>query len=291
MAPAEQAANAENIRLPTRPGIPLMVRTGALAAIPFKRSEESIVTRSYRFSITAAGLLAGLFCLCSISSQAQTGKSKAKTKPITAAELKKLDSKLEEVQGSFLRDTASIIKGYEDGGQYERAKILLEVLRKLDPKNEQIKKKLEQLDEQILDSSEFDLELDPSKGWQPIGSVTKERLIRIEVDGDYKVIATLTIGPDGVPVKDPVNDMVASAPLGAVVAMIVPPAGTPNAGGGGGGQGGQGRQQNNNAFTVGAKYEQSAARDGTLMLKVNVPQGSKCTGKLKVSVGGVLRST
>jgi len=246
------------------------------------------VTRLFRLSMILASILAVAATLWlgqTSLALAQTGKSKAKPKPISPTDLKKLDAKLEEVQGSFLRDTASIIKGYEDGGQYDRAKILLEVLQKLDPKNEQIKKKLEHLDDMILDSSEFDIDLDPGKGWQQVGLVVKERLVRVEVDGDYKLISTLTVGPDGVPLKDPVNDMVASAPLGAVVAIIMPPTGTSTAGNN------NNNQKQPNAFTVGAKYEQAAARDGMLLLKVNVPQGTKCTGKLKVKVGGVTRST
>lgn len=220
--------------------------------------------------------------------QAQPPKSKVKSKPITPAELKKLDSKLEDVQRSFLKDTESIIKGYEEGGQFERAKILLEVLRKLDPKNEQIKKKLEQLDDQILDSSEFEMDLDPGKPWQQVGLVVKDHPLRIETEGDYKFVASLPVTADGFPSKDPANDMVGSAPLGAVVAIILPPGGNAAAGGTGGNNN---RDQKPNAFHVGAKFEQATPRDGILLLKVNVPPGSKCTGKLKVKVGGVTRST
>lgn len=256
------------------------------------------MTRFSRLS-AAAEAIAAIIGMVWLSAQspveAQPGKSKAKPKPLSAAELKKLDSKLEDVQRSFLKDTESIIKGYEDGGQYERAKILLEVLLKLDPKNDTIKKKLEQLDDQILDSSESDMDLDAAKGWQQVGIVSKDRLIRIEVEGDYKFVASLPAAPEGFPTKDPANDM-ANAPLGAVVAIIVPPTGfpPPNTGAGGGGTaGGGGGNRNNqpNVFTVGAKYEQTAQRDGILMLKVNVPPGSKCTGKLKVKVGGITRST
>ena len=253
--------------------------------------EESIVTRLSRFSlfgVCAIALLSVVYLSQDSVVRAQTSKSKSKPKPVNPTEVKKLDTRLEEVQRSFLKDTDSIIKGYEDNGQFDRAKVLLEVLQKLDPKNELIKKKLEHLDDQILESTEFDLDLDPSKSWQPVGLVVKDRLYRIEVDGDYKFITTSTVGPEGFPTKDPANDMV-SAPLGAVVAVIVPPGGATAGGGGGGGGGGNNRQPN--AFFVGAKLEQAAQRDGMLLLKVNVPAGSKCTGKLKVKVGGVNKST
>ena len=261
---------------------------------PSSRSEESIVTRVSRSVVLTALISAALGSLWIAQTQvlAQPGKSKAKPKTISPAELKKLDARMEEVQRSFLKDTDSIIKGYEDAGQFDRAKILLEVLLKLDPKNDQIKKKLEQLDNQILDSSEFDMDLDVSKAWQQVGMVAKDRLIQISVEGDYKFVASLPTGPDGFSTKDPANDMV-GAPLGSVVAIIIPPGGSAAAGGGGsgGGGGGGGNQKQPNAFFIGTEYKQAAQRDGMLLLKVNVPAGSKCTGKLKVKVGGVTRST
>jgi len=259
-----------------------------LTGSSFPRSKESAVTGLLRWSVSVCGLLVAVtFWTAAVPAQPSPAKSKAKSKPISPAELKKLDSRLEEVQRTFLKDTDSIIRGYEEGGQYDRAKILLEVLLKLDPKNEVIKKKLEQLDDMILDSSESEMELDASKGWQQVGLVTKDRLIRIEVEGDYRFVASLPATADGFPTKDPANDM-AGAPLGSVVAIILPPTG---AGGGGGGRDGGNAQRQPTPFFVGAKFEQQVQRDGMLLLKVNVPPGSKCTGKLKVKLGGVTRSS
>ena len=266
-----------------------MVWYSGHSKLSLNRSKEFMVIRYSRLSMLAACaalVITSLWISHESLVLAQPPKSKVKSKPITPAELKKLDSKLEDVQRSFLKDTESIIKGYEEGGQFERAKILLEVLRKLDPKNEQIKKKLEQLDDQILDSSEFEMDLDPSKPWQQVGVVVKDHPLRIEVEGDYKFVASLPATPNGFPTKDPANDMVGGAPLGAVVGIILPP-GTAADGAGGNNN----RDQKPNAFHVGAKLEQPTPRDGILLIKVNVPPGSKCTGKLKVKVGGVTRST
>lgn len=249
------------------------------------------MTGAFRWSLLAGGVIVAAAVGTSHLAAQPPGKSKAKPKTISPAELKKLDSRLEDVQRSFLKDTESIIRGYEEGGQFDRAKILLEVLLKLDPKNEIIKKKLEQLDDMILDSSESDMELDASKGWQQVGMVVKDRLIRIEVEGDYKFVASLPATPDGFPTKDPANDM-AGAPLGSVVAIILPPGGSGGStAGGGGGNGGNNQQRQPTPFYVGSKLEQAAQRDGMLLLKVNVPPGSKCTGKLKVKVGGVTRAS
>jgi hypothetical protein len=251
-----------------------------------RRSEELIVIRLVQPSLLAAlGLTIASVAWFTAGSfvQAQTGKTKIKPKPATSAEVKKLDAKLDEVQNSFLRETASLIKGYEDTGHPDRAKVLLEVLQKLYPKDEQIKKKIDQLNDQMLDQSEFELDLDPAKPWQQVGLVVKDRPMRIEVEGEYKFVASIPVGPDGFSVKDPATDLVGGAPLGAVIAVILPPGGAGNNGGG--------NQKPPNPFTVGTKLEQGAQRDGMLLMKVNVPPGSKCTGKLKVKVSGVNKAT
>jgi hypothetical protein len=37
---------------------------------------------------------------------------------------------------------------------------------------------------------------------------------------------------------------------------------------------------------VGSKYERPADQDGLLYLKVNVPPGAKCTGRLEAKISG-----
>jgi hypothetical protein len=40
---------------------------------------------------------------------------------------------------------------------------------------------------------------------------------------------------------------------------------------------------------VGSQYEKPADRDGVLFLKVNVPPGAKCTGRLTALVSGATK--
>ena len=44
-------------------------------------------------------------------------------------------------------------------------------------------------------------------------------------------------------------------------------------------------------FAVGAAYDRPAERDGILYLKVNVPPGSKCTGRLQARITGADKSS
>jgi len=215
---------------------------------------------------------------------AQPPTAKPKMKPLGVLEVKRLDAKTEEIRQSFLEETTRLIRSYEEGGQFDRARMLLEGLQKLDPQNEPIQKKLGELTEQLLDANEFEIEIDPGKPWQPIGMVTKDRPLRISVAGEYKLATTLSTGPDGVSSKNPAEDLIASVPLGAVMAVIsIPVAAGATA------DGNKSNDKQPKPFSVGSHYEKNSDREGMLYLKVNVPPGSKCTGRLTARISGAIQ--
>jgi hypothetical protein len=213
--------------------------------------------------------------------RAQAPASKAgprgKAKPGNPQDLKRLDARLDEVRDEFLRETTTLITSYESLGQYDRARMLLESLQRLDPRNEPIKAKLGELTEKILESTEVPVELVPGAAWLPAGPVTKDRPIRIRVAGDYRMMLTTELGPEGA-VAGPGDDFVTSVPLGAVMGVIAPP--------GSAGQPGSQGDRPPRPFAVGESYEKPADRDGVLFLRVNVPPGAKCTGRLTARVSG-----
>ena len=210
----------------------------------------------------------------------KAGSGKTTTKGVNPLEVKRLDAKLDEVRESFLRETTTLILSYDRLGQFDRAKTLLESLQKLDPRNEAVKTKLADLNQKIVDVNEFEIEIDPEKSWQAIGTVTKDRPLRIRVAGEYKLsIVSLMIGPEGAPTASLVDDLVAHVPLGAVMGVIMPAG---SIGTGGGNQ----NEKPPQPFTVGISYEKPADRNGVLYLKVNVPPGAKCTGEISVKVSG-----
>jgi hypothetical protein len=202
----------------------------------------------------------------------------ADTKPVSPAEVAKLDAKVKDVSESFLRDTTALISSYEDIGEYERAKVLLEALRKLNPGNEAVKKKLADLDRRQLDAGEFAVEIDPGKPWVAVGVVRKDRLVRIRVTGEYRFTASATVGANGMAAKDPASDLVPGVVLGAVLGVIAPPAAAADQ---------PGRPPK--PFLVGSEYERPADADGILYLKANVPVDTKCTGRLEALVSGATK--
>lgn len=223
--------------------------------------------------------------LCSLlAASAVAAEPTPKQKPPSPAEMRRLDAKLAAVSESFLRDTTTLIASYENAGQFDRAKLILEVLQKLDPKNEAIQAKLKMLNERIMEATLQDLDLDADAQWTAIGRVVKGRPIRIEASGEYKVTATVETGPAGMPSANPVTDLVAGVPLGALMGVILPA--TDTSGGESQQPAGNQQAQQPRPFAVGAAYDRPADRDGILYLKVNVPAGSKCTGGLKARVSG-----
>ena len=232
---------------------------------------------SFGALLARRGVAAG-WCVLAVLVGTVAAQPAAKSRPKPNPEVKKLDSKMEKVKDSFLKDTEQLIKSYEDAGSFDRARTILEALQKLYPQNEKINIKLEQLAAQSLDASEIDFDLDAGKSWQEVGPVGKDRTIRIRVSGDYKLTtAPLTTGPDGLAGENPERDLLPHVPFGAVMGAIIPP---PSPGS---------TEKPPKPFLVGSSYERPADRDGVLYMKVNVPPNSKCVGKLQVKVGGTLQ--
>uniref|UniRef100_A0A7C4LN11 Uncharacterized protein n=1 Tax=Schlesneria paludicola TaxID=360056 RepID=A0A7C4LN11_9PLAN len=207
---------------------------------------------------------------------AQTSSTKAKTKPKTTGKVnvKELDVRAVEMQKNLLRDATEIARGYEEAGEYERAKWLLEVLQKLDPKLPGLKEKIDQLTEKMLESSEFEVELDVSRGWTiPIGLVHKDKIVRIEANGDYEFAVALRTTADGLPTDDNGNDLVGGIPVGALMGMIVNPE----------------NRKPGKPFEIKSKREWTPQQTGLLRLNINLPNGHKSSGKLKVKLSGVTR--
>jgi len=212
--------------------------------------------------------------------QAQSSKAKPRTaKPLSPNEAKQIDARLEKLQETFSSESTAIIDGYERSGQYERAKLLLEVLLKLDPKNESVKNRLTELDEKILERTELDQKLNAGADWTLVGTVQKDKPARVEAAGEFKLnLAATTLTADGFAQEDVMHDMAPRVPLGALMGMIVTEAN-------------QKEKKPPEPFAIKSKHDFTPKQDGQLYLKVNVPPGAKCIGDLRIKLNGVSRGT
>lgn len=203
------------------------------------------------------------------SAVAQTGKSKTKVSPTA---VRQLDTRVTELQGRILKDAIDIAKGYEDAGEYDRAKWMLEVLEKLDPKLPGLKEKLRNLTDKSLEATEFSVDLDASKGWSPaVGTVETGRLVRITADGTYKLVTTTNATADGLPVDESGAGLVPGAAIGALVGVITDPK----------------TRKPGKPFEIKAEREWTPRESGLLQLKLNLPSDHKSTGKITVRCAGV----
>lgn len=224
-------------------------------------------------------LVAGVAMVtASATAKAQPPRSPAR-KP-SPAELRRLDSKLQEVHGLFVRETADLVSSYEVLGQFDRAKAIVEALGKLDPENESVKAKIAELEKQMLEAGVFEVDLSPGAGWQAIGGVTKGDVLRVQVSGDYRFQVAGSTNAAGLTGDSPETDFMRGIPLGAVMGVIAPasPPGSEKK-----------DEPKPRPFVVGASYDTRAESDGVLYLKANLPPGTKCTGKLQAVITGPKR--
>ena len=232
-----------------------------------------------RFGVISTALILATFVgwyatVPSVLAQSAKAKSKA-PKPLSANEAKKIDIRLEKLQETFATESTAIIDEYENSGQFERAKFLLEVLLKLDPKNDALKKRISDLDERILKRLELDQKFNTAGDWTLMGSVQKDVPARVEAAGEYKLnLVATNISPDGFPTEDIMRDLVGRVPAGALMGMIVTEAN-------------EKEKKPPEPFAIKSKHDFTPKHDGQLYLKVNVPPGAKCIGDLKLKLNGI----
>lgn len=244
------------------------------------------MARHQRLGTVLAGLATALIVVLMMPvsfSQAQSAKSKSKTvKPLSPGDAKQFDARLQKLQDTFETESKAIIEGYEKSGQYDRAKFLLEVLLKLDPKNEEFRKKIDDLNEQSLKTTEFEMKFDTNSEWTPVGNVQKDRPVRIQASGDYKFMVTASnLSAEGFPTKEIMTDLVGGVPTGALMGMIVTDENRDN----------KPDRKTPDVFAIRSKHEFTPKKDGVLYLKINAPSGSKCIGDLKLKLNGVGRAS
>lgn len=208
----------------------------------------------------------------SLAQSSSRSKQKSSRKS-SAAPVKVLDVRAERAIESFVREAADVAREYEDAGQLDKAKTMYESILSFNPETPGLKQKIEDLEEQLLESNEVELEIDTSRSWS--GSqvlVFKGKPIRIQATGTYKFNATAELDPQGYPDDDPVKDELApGVSVGALMGLMAT------------------KEKPGKPFEIGLQRDFTPKEDGTLFLKVNVPPGSKCSGKLTVRISGYVR--
>ena len=191
---------------------------------------------------------------------------------------KSVDVKVKKFRESFVRQAAGLARSYEESGNLVKTRQMLELILKFDPEVRGVRDKIKQIDEQMLSANELEAEVDVSKGWgQPVAAVFKGQPLRIQAAGDFRFVASLSIGPAGFPVADTARDMAGGIRCGALIGVVVPP---PKAGK---------RPKPGKPFLVGGGGTITTKENGLLFLKINAPAGHKCNGRVQVRMTGNVR--
>jgi hypothetical protein len=217
----------------------------------------------------AVGLL-GLVVLAPASASGQAGGKKS------AAATRTLDATAQKLEAEFLNGVADLATSYEEAGDKDKAKAMLQAILRLRPDAETVKEKLKELEESVFADQQEMLDLDMSKGWVSTGMVVeKGKKLRLESAGSYKLIVNDSLGPEGYQ-SDSDEVFFDGAPMGALIGMVIPPGSVASHTKGKGPQ----------PFMVGDKKELGPQVSGLLVLRVNAPPGAKCVGRLKVRLSG-----
>ncbi len=202
--------------------------------------------------------------------KSKTAKKSARAKGKPLANTRSLDIKADQIQSSFTKEAEDLAGQYYDAGHLDKARSLLQAILAVNPDAPNIKKKLELVNEGLMNSNDVEVEVSPAQPWKSSGAIVLGKdALRIKAEGTYRFeVGASGVGPAGFPDRDVAEDMVSGIPCGALMGMIVT-------------EGKAGKP-----FFIGETLDFTPKEGGRLMLRVNAPPGNKCTGKLRVTISG-----
>ena len=211
---------------------------------------------------------------------AQAGRPKKKSKKnsseaeLSKEEIQEMDAQANKIKEDFVKQMATLATDYANGGEYEKSKAILRKLKEIAPEISGVKEKIQKLNQALMSKNEMMIDFKvTSGGWgSPLGFVTEDKKIRIQVDGKYKFISSALLSPEGFPTsKPPKIGMSADIPCGALMGIVVNKGKKPS-----------------KPFYIGFGRDFTPKKSGVLFVKVNVPPGSKCIGKMKIQLSGAI---
>jgi len=201
------------------------------------------------------------------------GQQQKKAAPKRTANTQLLDVKAQRLQNDFTKQAEDLASEYFEAGSLEKAKSLLQSILALEPERQEIQQKLKIIEDTIISSNEFEVDVNAANPqWEPVALLFEGRPIRIKSEGSYRWQVTSTVGPAGYPTKDPIRDMAAGLPCGALIGMVV-----------------DAKKNPGRPFLIGEGTDFTPKTDGILLVRVNTPPDSKNNGRLKVTLSGYVR--
>lgn len=217
----------------------------------------------YRLHICFLALL-----LAVNSATAQSSRnSKRSTDPPSE---KSLELRLEKAEEALVDEYKSVVVEFYNQGNKEKAMDMLRRLKTLNPNLNGLNDRIKSINEELMRENSNAIKIDLRKSWQFIGDVAADRPFRLGAKGEYKLTVTTVVGVDGLVVEKENKDYLPTAPLGCLLGVTVI-------------DGKPGRP-----FVLKKEMEHTPKKSGKFFVKVNVPEGTRCTGNLEVMVSGYI---
>ncbi|GAB5444915.1 MAG: hypothetical protein Fues2KO_52640 [Fuerstiella sp.] len=186
---------------------------------------------------------------------------------------RELEARAAQAEQAMIEEFKDIANAFYNSGEKEKAMQMLKRLKDLSPELQGVDDHIKSIDAELLQENQEDIDVDTRKGvWEQIGQVYEEKRFLVQAAGEFRVTYAATISVDGLEPDKDAKDYLPGAPLGCLLGVIVV-------------DGKPGRP-----FPIRSKVEHTPKKDGLLFVKVNVPEGARCTGKLKVRVSGYINT-
>ena len=211
-------------------------------------------------------------CCVLIQTVANAQSARDRNRKDTAPTAKELESRLAKAEEALVSEYKDVAVEFYNQGNKEMAMRMLRRLSQLNPKLDGLSSRIDSIGEELMQENASEFELDTKKTWEPVGEILKGKAFRIQAAGEYKLTYTATVSPAGLKPDKESKDYVPGAPLGCLLAVVVSD-GKPG-----------------KPFAVRSLLEHTPKESGILFLKVNVPEGTRCIGKIKVRVSGYINT-
>lgn len=185
---------------------------------------------------------------------------------------KTLEVRLEKAEAALVEEYKEVAVELYKQGNKEKSMQMLRRLRQLNPKLEGLKDRIESIGEELMQENPNEIEIDTRKTWEFVGNVAEGKSFRVAAKGDFKMTLSATVSVDGLTIEDDSTDFLPSAPIGCLLGVIVT-------------DGKPGKM-----FPVKSGLEHTPKKSGKFFVKVNVPEGTRCSGDLKLLASGYIDS-
>ena len=217
--------------------------------------------------------LAAFVCGCSLLFQTPAGGQSSRKRDQDPPSERSLEMRLEKAEESLVTEYKDVANELYKQGNKERAMQMLQRLKQLNPKLDGLNDHIKSMREELMQQNPNELEVDTRKGtWEFVGDVLEDRAFRIGAKGETKLSFTASVGVEGLVTDEDSADYLPSAPLGCLIGVVVV----------------DGKPEK--PFPVLGELEHTPKKSGKFYVKVNVPAGCRCSGKIKLQVTGYIRS-